>query len=73
MKLLILKYTNLGEEFYMPDLNYPLRNTPAIVRYAYFERESLSIPQSDEVSVTVTSAPYSTKAPRRTSTKSKII
>ena len=57
----------------MPDLNYPLRNTPAIVRYAYFERESLSIPQSDEVSVTVTSAPYSTKAPRRTSVKSKII
>ena len=73
LKLLILKYTNVGEEFYMPDLNYPLRNTPAIVKYAYFERENLPMPQSDEVAVAVTSAPYSTQSPKRTNVQSKII
>ena len=57
----------------MPNLNYPLRNTPAIVKYAYFEREYLPVPQSDEVDVRVTSAPYSTQSPIRTNVQSKII
>ena len=72
LKLFILKYSNLGEEFYIPDLNYPLRNTPAIVKYAYFERENLPVPQSNEVDVRVTSAPYSTQSPIRTNVQSQI-